>query len=474
MRHVLVLAAAVAGMFYLSRATVIFGPFTYDEPDYMYAAGQGWFANAADIPSQTLPEFLKLGLDRSKGSGSRRNLSERIRESGDVLFYRHWHGPVYSDWLYMVRGFASDERALREFNFFFPIVAALLMYAGAIWILPGAAGQCAAVLATVMYLWSYPVVRSTELAPHQFFALCGAAEMLLLARMFTGAGPLRGSWYAAVAVCAVSFCTLEIAFAPILTLLICGHLMRKVLKPDFSFVMKSAAAFLAPILVIWPGAIFKLSFVKAYLFMAYLAVAVRDAWGPGATLGETWWLRIVQSPVPWILAAAGSVYFIPRRRELRVLIPLAIFTATAAAAVFPVKTEMARYSLAFWPGLVLFGAFCAGMAIAEWSPRARISALVLISALMLATGWPALRSNLPRQNTRDEAMLAFLRDHRFAEKALLVPHEDLPMVHYYFPEARFKSYYDESTIAEEFRAGGVAGALDRSDPPRWIPAEGAP
>ena len=71
-------------------------------------------------------------------------------------------------------------------------------------------------------------------------------------------------------------------------------------------------------------------------------------------------------------------------------------------------------------------------------------------------------------------MLAFLRDHRFAEKALLVPHEDLPMVHYYFPEARFKSYYDESTIAEEFRAGGVAGALDRSDPPRWIPAEGAP
>ena len=67
-------------------------------------------------------------------------------------------------------------------------------------------------------------------------------------------------------------------------------------------------------------------------------------------------------------------------------------------------------------------------------------------------------------------MLALIRGQSLAQKTLLAPHEDIPMLHYYFDGSHFKQYYDERTIPEQVRNGGVAGVIDRSDPPRWIPA----
>ena len=474
MRHLLILACVIGTLFLLARGTVIPGLYTYDEPDYMYAASLGWWDNAVDSPSMPLTEFVKVGLDRGRIASAKTELSENIRSSGDVVFYRHWHGPLYTDWLALVQNIAPDETATRLWNFAFPIAAVILMYFGTLRLLPGAEGETAAVLCGVLYLWSYPVVRSTELGPHQLFATCVAAALLLLAAAFQASDRLcRRYWYAAVAVTATAFCLLEVTFALILTMLICGHLLRSRLKPDLPFAVKSVGLFLGTVLVIWPGALLKLSFVKAYLFMAYLAVFRHDAWGAGATLGGTWWLRFVQSPIPWILAACGVVCFIKWRSEARVLIPFAIFSLLMAAAVFPVKTAMARYTLPLWPGLVLFAAFSAGLALAKLKPTVRFSATLLICAAMLATSWPSLRANLPHRDSRDDAMLALIRNHDLAQKTVLVPHEDVPMLHYYFHGSHFRQYYDAAAIPDQMRNGGIDGAIDRSDPPRWIPAVAA-
>ena len=233
MRHLFILAAAIAVLFALSRRTIIPGPYTYDEPDYMYAVSLGPIANAMDSPTLSLPEFLKIGMGRGRDAGTKTELSETIRESGDVVFYRHWHGPVYSDWLSIAKHLASDEQSTRQWNYVFPIAAALLMYFGALLLMPGASGQSAAVLAVVLYLWSYPVVRSTELGPHQLFAVCVTAALLLMAKMFDPEhSSARNYWYASIVVTAIAFCVLEVAFALILTLLICtGYLLRSVLKP---------------------------------------------------------------------------------------------------------------------------------------------------------------------------------------------------------------------------------------------------
>jgi len=471
MKHLLILAGAVAVLFYVSRGTVIPSPYTYDEPDYMYAASLGEVANAIDSPSMPLVEFVKIGLDRGRDTGTRIELSDRIRASGDVVFYRHWHGPVYSDWLSAVKHIASGELATREWNYVFPIAAAVLMYFGALWLMPGAAGQIAAVLASVLYLWSYPVVRSTELGPHQLFATCVAAALLLIARMFNAPQQsVRSYWYVAAVVSAVAFCTIEVAFALIFTTLVCGYLLREVLKPDLAFAARTIGFFGATVLILWPAAILKLSFVKAYLFMAYLAVFRHGAWGADATIGETWRLRLIQSPIPWILALAGAVYFAQRWREARLLIPFAIFTVAMCAAILPVKTTAARYSLPFWPGLVLFAAFSTGMFLAKWRPGARGAAVAMLCAAMLATSWPSLRSGLPRLNLRCVAMLALVRDQGLAQKVVLVPHEDWPMLHYYFVGSHFQQYDDPSSIPQQLRNGGIEGVIDRGNPPQWIPA----
>ena len=68
-------------------------------------------------------------------------------------------------------------------------------------------------------------------------------------------------------------------------------------------------------------------------------------------------------------------------------------------------------------------------------------------------------------------MLARIRENDLARKTLLVPHDDLPMIHYYFPAAHLKSYYDESGIGEELRSGNIDGVIYRGDPPRFVPAK---
>jgi hypothetical protein len=475
MRHLLILAGAVGAFFLLARGTISLGPYTYDEPDYMYAASLGWRANAMDSPTMPLVDFVNLGMGRGRDAGAKIELSERVRDSGDVVFYRHWHGPLYSDWLGVVRQLTSNEGSARISNFVFPVAAVALMYFGALWLMPGAAGRAAAILCGVLYLWSYPVVRTTELGPHQLFAACIAAALLLLAKTFEAPrSRCRSYWYGAVVATALAFCLLEVAFALILTMLICGHLLRSRLEPGLGFAAKSIGLFGATVLIVWPGAVLKLSFIKAYLFMAYLAVFRRGAWGPGATIAGTWWLRFVESPIPWVVAAIGVVCFMRRRSEWRVLIPFAVFSLLMSAAIFPVKTEMARYTLPLWPGLVLFAAFSAGLALSGRRPVVRYGAVALIAVAMLATSWPSLRAGLPVRNFRGEAMLALIRDHGLAQKTLVVPHEDVPMLHYYFLGAHFKQYYDEGTILEQVRNGGVDGVIDRSDPPRLIPASAVP
>jgi asparagine N-glycosylation enzyme membrane subunit Stt3 len=80
-----------------------------------------------------------------------------------------------------------------------------------------------------------------------------------------------------VVLAGLAFCTLEVAFVLIATVLICGYLRRKELADDWAFARNSALALLGAILLVWPAAILKLNFLKAYLFMSYVRVEIRQA-----------------------------------------------------------------------------------------------------------------------------------------------------------------------------------------------------
>lgn len=472
-KHLIILCGLFTVFYFLARGTAWYGPYTYDEADYMYAVSLGWSRNWMDSSSLPLLEFFQLGLHRGNDPSLRAELSETIRNRDDEVFYRHWHGPLYTDWLRILRRFGCAERSTRALNDAFPIAAAILMYFGALWVVPGAAGQIAAILGPVLYLWSFPVIKTTELAPHQLFAVCVVVALLPLAKIFQTSGSARRYWYAAVIGAALAFCVLEVAFALILTQLICGYIARERLNPDLALAARSIAVFFATVLIIWPAAVLRLSFIKAYFFMAYLAVFRPGAWGTNISIGETWRLRFVNSPLPWVLLAVGLVFLLNDRAKASVLIPSAIFSAFMFLAILPTNTDLTRYVLPLLPGVVLFAAFSAGLITEQWRPSLRVAAVVLICATMFATSWPTVRARMPAQNRKAEVMLTLVRENGLPPKTLLVPHEDIPMVHYYFPACHFKTYYDENAIPGAARSGSIDGIIYRGDPPRFMPVVAA-
>jgi hypothetical protein len=469
-QHMASVAILLTGFFFLAKDSVMRGPYIYDEADYMYAMSRGFGANYTDSPTLPLTEFVKIGLSRGRDASQRASLSELIRTSDDMVFYRHLHGPLYMDWLLLLKPLAADEHVMRVWSYFFPILTALLIYWGAYWLLPRGAGRIAAILGAVLFLWSFPVINSPELAPHELFVLWVVAALLALGKLMLSGE--RKHWYAAVVLTALAFCTLEVAFALIATLLICGHAVRDRLKPDFRLAAISIGAFAGTVLLVWPGAIFKLSFVKAYLFMAYLAVFRKAAWGSDISIAGTWWLRFVTSPAPWILLAVAIYLMIARRRAAwsPVLVPFAVYAVSMFLALFRVNADIPRYILPLFPAVVLIVAFTLGRWLAGFKPSVRAGAVAVICGAMVATTLQSVVKRRPQPDPRVYSMLDLVRSENLSTKSLLVPQGDLPMVHYYFPETRLKGYLNESDISAALRGAPLDGVIYPGDPARYVPA----
>jgi len=223
--------------------------------------------------------------------------------------------------------------------------------------------------------------------------------------------------------------------------------------------------------VIWPGAIFRLSFIKAYLFMGYLAVFRKAAWGSDISVLGTWWLRFVTSPVPWILLALAVYILVARRHTLwsPVLLPFVVYAVSMFLAIFRVNSGISKYVLPLWPAIVLIVAFTAGLWLASFKPVLRYVAAGAICIAMVLTTLPHLEPRLFSDPAID-SMLALLRADDLSHKSLLVPQGSVPMVHYYFPEGRFKGYLMASEIPAELRTGSFDGVIYAGNPARFAPA----
>jgi uncharacterized membrane protein YfbV (UPF0208 family) len=298
-------------------------------------------------------------------------------------------------------------------------------------------------LSAALFLWDFATVKTTELAPHQLFALCYLAALFLLAK--TAATGRRRYWYAAVVASGLAFSTLEVAFvlAPVLAL--CCWFERQRLQPDWKFLARSLLAFVATVLVIWPGAIFKLSFVKAYAFMAYLAVFRKSPWG-NVSFADTWLMRFRDSPIAWLLiAGAFAVYLSGRRFEGRpFLYPFPVYAVLMIAAVLRVNTDTPRYLLPFLPALAVFAGLVWAGVLAE---RTRAVRVPLVAALLIAIFLSSLfrlRAHAPTPDLRPAAVLACIHDRHLDGKRLLVPQGDVPTIHYYFPNTRLSGYLEDA------------------------------
>jgi hypothetical protein len=194
-----VIIVAFACGYWLSASRLVRPvPYGYDEADYMYAASLGFRANWLDARSIPFSDFLRRGSNAGSGAPAKTSLSTYIRSRGDLLFYRHWHGPLYYYWLAAAAPrFGHNEAAMHRFALIFPVLAFVLVYCGLRSLIPGREGLLAAVLFGFLYLFSYSNIRTASmLGPHSLFVLLCLTVVICLAKL-TATGRLR-YWYAAV------------------------------------------------------------------------------------------------------------------------------------------------------------------------------------------------------------------------------------------------------------------------------------
>jgi hypothetical protein len=309
-----------------------------------------------------------------------------------------------------------------------------------------------------------PVLVTTEIAPHVLFGIICLTAVFCAAKLFdTGA---RRYWYSALALASVAFCTMEISFALIAALLICGWLERGRLRPDWPFAARSALVFLAPLVLLWPAGLYKLTFLKSYLAMAYLAVFRKGAWGD-VSFAQIWINRLSFSPLTWALVVAAIILYFarPHLPGRRAVLPFLIFGLIMLAAVLRVVTSLPRYTLPFLMPLLVFSGCVLGSWIAMLSKTRRTIAVAAVLSLL---AWEAAthtrHAPLP-PDPRAVDLLAAIRRDGLGDKTLLVPHDDIPMLHYYFPRARLRGYLDPSAIPAELAIGRFDAVISAGYPP---------
>ncbi len=374
---------------------------------------------------------MRTGLARE----SRQGLSERIRRSNDVLFYRHFHGPLFDYLLVLVSRLNLREQTVRVAMLTIPALSLAAIYFG---------GQ--SWMAALLFMCSYSVIGSTELAPHQLFALCSLLSLILLLKAV--ATRRRRYWYGSVVAAGLAFCTLEIAYVLLLTLAICCFVERRQWGADWGFIVKSLALLLATVLLVWPAAWIRLSFLKAYAVLAYLAVS-REFPG-NAGLIEIWRDRVFHSPLEWLLILLAVLVCFRNRVAMGTnLYPLGVFAALMFIATLPVRTITPRYSLAFVPALDLL----AGLALVpSLGPLRRPASFAVVTLVVAGLYGYALVQAVHQPhnpNPRSAAVLTYIHQNKLENKAVLAPQTDVPTLHYYFPAMRLRGYFGQTPTATD-------------------------
>jgi hypothetical protein len=432
------------------------GPYYYDEADYMYAASLGIEANALDSPSRPLREFIDIGMGARKTRAGA--LSQVAREGVDVNFYRHTHGPFYSYWLILSSKWTQQEHAVRNLTLItFPLLTALAVYLGCLWIASKTQAMAAAVLGAALYLWSPAVFSSSLLGPHLLFPMEVLISLFCVAKAVTSGS--RWPWYAAVVAAGLAFATLEVAFVLVATLIIMAYVERSALRMNSGLIMRSLVIFVTTVLIVWPAAVLKLSFLKSYMFMAYLATFRKASWGD-VSLADTWKIRFGASPVEWLLIAAAIITLAVPSLRKREAFPFLLFGGLMTLTMFSVRTGSLRYALPFLPALhVMTGLQLAGL-FSRFRPDVRGVIIGLCVGLLAVN---SLRFQALHPMTEDvfhtAAVITDVERRGLTEGRLLVPQVYVPTLHYYFPKMKLTGFADAGTLVSDLETGQFDSVL---------------
>jgi hypothetical protein len=244
----------------------------------------------------------------------------------------------------------------------------------------------------------------------------------------------------------LAFCTLEVAAALLITLSVGCFFERQRWRVDSGFIAQSVALFLATVMVVWPAALFRLSFVKAYAVMVYHSALREVPWG-SASFIETWRNRFLHSPFEWVLIVASVIVWAAHRR--RNVYPVGLFAALVLVGTVRVLTNTPRYSLAFMPALDLLAGLALVPSIGPLRRPASLAVVTLAVAGLCGNAWYQDVHQPHNPNPRSAAVLTYIHQNELENKAVLAPQADLPTLHYYFPGMRPRAYFRRAPSVAE-------------------------
>jgi hypothetical protein len=204
--------------------------------------------------------------------------------------------------------------------------------------------------------------------------------------------------------------------------------------------------------------------------MAYLAVFRRGAWGD-VTLADTWTARLHDAPLEWLVVVAAAALWTRHRntREFRAATPFLLFGLLMLGVTFKVYATGPRYALPVLAPLLVGSGITLGLVL----ERFRTRGIVLAGLLMIGIGaetWLYAQAHISHPDVRAVHVLEALRSQNL-RGPILIPQEDVPFLHYYFPDLRFKVYRNEEERNAALSAGGLQAELvqDPAMPVQLLP-----
>ncbi len=468
----LAVLCAYAAVAFLYAPVISDHPFGYDEADYMWAGKQGFVANYTSSHAISFPEFVRKGLELSRDPGKRQSFSEYVRSTGDIDFYRHYHGPVYAYWLALLQGTGlKAENVFRGIGLLIHFATATLILFGFRILFPSLP-PAAALMSCFIFVFNRSALSAassiTQHLPFTFFCVASLFACSLFFRRMTS-----GRFYLAVALIACAFCTVETSVLLLAGLGLAMILEYKrvreqwpTLKAFAGLLVRGTGVFVFTMLLLWPMGVLQLGVAKGFLGLIYIAV-YRKTFSPLGPLG-LWKAEFTVSPFEFVFLAAGVLTaFVLWRRfaQRRELLPWLTFIAVFFLVTLKVTAPYTYYYAPLTASFAVVTAVAAGMLWMRWSVPGR--AAILLAVAVSITGMTMqFRGAMNESKTApsyESVVLRALESHPPEQgRELFVPYQLVPMLHYYRPEIKTVGYdfdYPLARLADGVQSRNSASTM---------------
>jgi hypothetical protein len=460
---VAVFAAALTAVCALFMGVTSPAPFGYDEADYMFAGTQGVWANYTDRGAMPLAEFVGKGRELSRDPTRRAGMSQYVRSSGDLSFYRHYHGPLYAYWIGLCQALGvRTEAAYRASGMILHGLGALAI----LWFFPRAFPElpgAAAFLAAAMYaLNRTAIVTGTFITQHIVFEVLAFLSLFAMA-IFCRTRDVRW-WYCTAALVAGAFAAVEISsvlmIAVALSLVL--NLWADRRTEIFPLLGKGALWFLGTLVAIWPRGVLTLNALKGYLYLAYMTL-YRKTFNPIGP-GELWGFKIKTYPLEFALPLVALVALLLFWRRISVrtaALPFLIY-----ACMFLGVTMVVTIPYVYYHGSLLASlAILTGIGFGELWRRTGVAAgtaalVVILGTLVLqANSYYKEAAQARRAPSFSREILRYL-DRASGGGPVYISFLLVPALHYYHPEVATVGY-DQDWSIQRLAAESMAAAPAR-------------